>query len=69
MIPEQYFYNDWDFIECDVTQQVREWLDATPGNNFGFVAAGPFNTFRDAELKFITTFRPELEIWYLEEKK
>jgi hypothetical protein len=66
-IPDQYFYNNWDFIECDVTQQVREWIEG-PAINFGFVTAGAFNTFKDGELKFITTFRPELEIWYLEDK-
>jgi hypothetical protein len=65
-IPDQNFYKNLE-IECDVTQQVTDWI---LGNdiNFGFVAAGPYKNFQDANIYFATFFRPELEIWYIEEK-
>jgi hypothetical protein len=65
-IPDQYFYKNMD-IECDVTQQVTDWVIKND-TNLGFVATGRFNNFQNANIYFVTFFRPELEIWYLEDK-
>jgi hypothetical protein len=65
-IPNQYFYSNFDY-ELDVTQLVREWIQGT-AVNFGFVAAGPVKNFLDNQQNYVIAYRPELEIWYLENK-